>query len=124
PTIAGSSTFTITASDSKISGLTGGQAYTLTVNLGGNVLPVTTATITTPYLTIPNFGASPTIYSVASGNWSSPATWSLGRVPTTGDIVDIYPGTTVTYDVNATVQLKTLEIQPTGTMTLRTDVNT
>jgi hypothetical protein len=124
PTTAGSSTFTITASDSKTSGLTGSHAYSLTVNPGGNVPPVTSATITTPYLTIPNFGATPTIYSVGSGNWSNPAIWSLGRVPTAGDIVDIYPGTTVTYDVNATVQLNTLEIQPTGTLTFRTDINT
>src|SRR5262249_34168435 len=64
------------------------------------------------------------IYSVANGNWSSPATWSLGRVPTTGDIVDINPGTTVTYDVYSTAALNTLEIQPTATLTFRPDINT
>jgi hypothetical protein len=54
--------------------------------------------ITTPYLKIPNFGAKPTIYSVQSGNWSSAATWSLGRVPRAGDIVDVNSGTTVNSD--------------------------
>ena len=73
---------------------------TLVVNSSGTVSPITTPMIVTPYLTIPNFGATPTIYSIASGNWYNPATWSLDRVPTTGDIVDIEPGTTVTYNVN------------------------
>ncbi len=59
--------------------------------------------ITTPYLKIPNFGANPTIVSIQSGNWSNPATWSLGRLPQVGDIVDINPNTTVAYDVNSTV---------------------
>jgi hypothetical protein len=75
-------------------------------------------------LSIPDFGAQPTIYSVASGDWSNPATWSAGRIPGAGDIVDINPGTTVTYDVNSTAALNTLEIQPTGTLTFRTDINT
>src|SRR5262249_45589738 len=83
--------------------------------------------ITTSYLKIPNFGATPTIYSIASGNWSNPATWSLGRVPIAGDIVDIDPGTTVTYDVNdsaGAAALNTLEIQPTGKLTFSTTSNT
>jgi hypothetical protein len=124
PTAAGSSTFTVTATDTANSGLTGSHAYTLTVNPAGGVQPVTTPYITTPYLTIPNFGAKPTIYSVASGNWSNPAIWSLGRVPGAGDIVDIEPGTTVTYDLNSTVALNTLEIQPTATLTFATGINT
>jgi hypothetical protein len=122
PSLSGTSSFTITATDSKTGSLTGSQAYTLTVNSA--VPPVTSPTITTNYLTIPNFGAKPTIYSVANDDWSSPSTWSLGRVPTTGDIVDIWPGTTVTYDVNSSVALNTLEIQPTGILTFRTDIST
>src|SRR5439155_416081 len=34
------------------------------------------------------------------------------------------PGTTVTYDVVSTAALNTLEIQPTATLTFRTDINT
>jgi hypothetical protein len=121
PSATGTYTFTIAATDSSNPNLTGSQAYTLTVTA---VSPITSPTITTNYLTIPNFGATPNIYSVANGNWSSASTWSLGRVPTTGDIVNIYPGTAVTYDVNSTAALNTLEIQPTGTLTFRTDIST
>jgi hypothetical protein len=73
---------------------------------------------------IPNFGANPTITSVQSGNWSDPNTWSLGRIPTDGDIVDVSPNTTVTYDVNSTARLNTLEIQYAGSLKFRTDINT
>jgi hypothetical protein len=124
PTTAGNASFTITATDSANSSLQGSRAYAVTVASSGfNSSP----TITTSYLTIPNFGAKPTIFSVASGNWSSPATWSLGRVPSAGDIVDINPGTTVTYDVNdssAAAALNTVEIQATGTLTFATNINT
>jgi hypothetical protein len=113
PTI-GTWSFTITATDRNSPGLRGSQAYALTV----------TSFIVTPNLSIPDFGANPTIYSVASGNWSNAATWSLGRLPTTGDIVDILPGFTVTYDVNSTTALNTVEIQAGATLTFRTNINT
>jgi uncharacterized repeat protein (TIGR01451 family) len=80
--------------------------------------------ITTPYDKIPNFGQYPTIYSVKSGNWSDPTTWSLGRVPTTGDIVSIDGATTVTYDTVSTAAINTVVIQSGGTLTFRTDVST
>jgi hypothetical protein len=80
--------------------------------------------IITPYLNIPDFGANPTIVSVKSGNWSDPTVWSLGRLPGAGDIVDVNPGTTVVYDVNSTVALNTLEIQATGSLKFRTDIDT
>src|SRR5262249_58150567 len=44
---------------------------------------------------IPRFGAHPSIVSIVSGPWSDPGTWSLGRVPGTGDGGDILPGTVV-----------------------------
>ncbi len=83
--------------------------------------------VTFPYLNIPDFGYDPTIVSVQSGNWSNPATWSLGRVPAAGDIVDINPGTTVTYDLDDTTDaapLNTVEVQSGGTLTFSTSVNT
>jgi PKD repeat protein len=74
---------------------------------------------------IPDFGANPTIVSVASGNWSNPSTWSGDRLPTTGDIVDILAGTDITYDEdNLTTAYNTLEIQSGGTLQFRTDINT
>src|SRR5262249_38173378 len=38
--------------------------------------------------------------TIASGNWNNPAIWSLGTVPTTGDLVKISVGDTVTYNVD------------------------
>jgi PKD repeat protein len=126
PASAGTYVVGLTVTDTD--GATGTANTSITVTAPAPQLPPPSpaagAVITTPYLQIPNFGANPTIYSVASGNWSSPSTWSAGRVPTTGDIVDIEPGTTVTYDVNSTAALNTVEIQNTGTLTFRTDINT
>jgi PKD repeat protein len=122
---AGAYTATLTVTDAD--GLTASSSATVTVSSSGANLFNSSPTITTPYLSIPNFGAKPTVYSVKSGNWSNPTVWSLGRLPTAGDIVDINPGTTVTYDVNDSTNsmpLNTVEIQNTGTLTFRTDVNT
>ncbi|MDQ2806741.1 MAG: G8 domain-containing protein, partial [Chloroflexota bacterium] len=41
------------------------------------------------------------ITSIASGNWSNPATWSSGTVPTAADDVTIANATTVTIDIAA-----------------------
>jgi hypothetical protein len=84
----------------------------------------TPAYIQTDYDKIPNFGANATIVSVASGPWSSPSTWSAGRVPTTGDVVSIAPNTTVTYDTASSAVLDTIAVQAGGTLQFRTDVNT
>src|SRR5262249_42874519 len=96
------------------------------VAAGGNAAPPPNSDpyIVTSYLKIPNFGAHPTIRTIASGNWSNAKIWSAGRVPAAGDLVSIDPGYTVTYDVNSTAALNTLEIQATGTLTFRTDLNT
>ena len=40
-----------------------------------------TSYVYTPYDRIPNFGANPTIVSIATGDWSNPNTWSNGRTP-------------------------------------------
>jgi PKD repeat protein len=105
-------TVTLTVTDQ-----TGASASTTTTAFCG-------ASIVTPFDTIPDFGARPTIVSVASGNWSNPQTWSLGRLPTTGDIVDIKAGTTVTYDVMSAVSLNTVEVLAGGQLHWRPDINT
>ena len=121
---AGSYTVTFTARD-KDRGI--GSLTTSALVSSQTVQPITSPTIDTPYLSIPNFGAHPNIYSVKSGNWSDPSVWSLSRIPATGDIVNVYPGTTVIYDLNDATNSKvldTVEVQPTGTLTFRTDINT
>ena len=52
----------------------------------------------TPNEKIPNFGASPTIFSVTSGDWSNINTWSAGRLPQSGDVVKISQGDVVVFD--------------------------
>ena len=99
-----------------------GTSSTITVTVsnssGGNIV--------TPWDTIPNFGANPTIVSAVSGNWSSAATWSGNRTPTANDVVSIGAGTVVTYDVTManTDAVKTVAIQPGGKLIFRTDVST
>jgi PKD repeat protein len=113
-------------------------SYTVSVTVtdknGGATARTATATITAPapvgevidtgHDKIPNFGANANIVTVASGNWSSPSTWSLGRVPTAGDIVAIKTGFTVTYDLVSDAAVKTVAIQGGGRLIFRTDVNT
>jgi hypothetical protein len=47
---------------------------------------------------IPNWGLSATIKAVQNGSWSSPGTWSAGRIPNANDTVLIPAGKTVTLD--------------------------
>jgi hypothetical protein len=53
---------------------------------------------TLPHDTIPDFCASPTIRTIASGPWSSASIWSPSRLPGAGDVVEIATGTVVTLD--------------------------
>jgi hypothetical protein len=120
---AGTYTVTLTATDKD----GGSKSTTTSVTVGSsgsgsgeNHNPF----ITTPWDNIPNFGQSPNIYSSQSGNWSSPSTWSLGRVPQAGDVVSIDPGITVTYDANSTAAVTTVIVQNGGTLNFNTTINT
>ena len=71
---------------------------------------------------IPDFCEAATVRSVGSGAWSSPATWSAGRVPVAGEGVSIGEGTTVTYDVVSNAALACVDVH--GAVRFRTDINT
>lgn len=81
------------------------------------------STCTTAHDIIPNFAGQPTIRSVQNGAWSSPATWSLARVPNPSDTVAIGAGTTVTFD-SFTGVAKTVGIEANGRLNFRTDIST
>lgn len=74
--------------------------------------------------------AEGTIKSVASGDWSSPATWDAGRVPEASDVVAIQLGHTVSFDV-ATARVagvhvacqSTLRFAPGASATLESSGN-
>lgn len=74
--------------------------------------------------TVPDFGAHPTIAAVRSGSWSDAGTWSLGRLPQTGDVVAIGSGVSVTYDAVSDAHLQTLVVQDGGKLGFRTDRDT
>jgi hypothetical protein len=61
-----------------------------------------------------SFGANKT--SAGTGNWNTAATWSPTGVPTTGDVVTIATGHTVTVNTN-TASLNSLTINAGGTLT-------
>lgn len=116
-------------------GFSGGDSFTYQVSDSQSLSNIATVSIAvqpgasgdfieTAHDKIPNFGANPTIISIHSGNWSDPNTWSLGRLPTTGDVVSIKSGFAVTYDVISNDALKTVAIQAGGSLIFRTDVST
>lgn len=76
----------------------------------------------TPWDTIPDFAANPTLVSVRSGNWSDPAAWAPARVPGAGDVVSVLAGHTITYDASGAAAVKTVAVQ--GALSFRTDINT
>jgi PKD repeat protein len=115
---AGTYTAKLTVTDSENASTTATTTVTVTT-------PVPVGDyIVTPWDKIPNFGAHPTITSVHSGSWSNPSTWSLGRLPTDGDVVDITAGTTVAYDVNSATRITTVEVMAGGELDFATNVTT
>ncbi|MBI3263418.1 MAG: G8 domain-containing protein, partial [Acidobacteria bacterium] len=87
-------------------------------------IPVCSSPLRTPYDTIPNFAANPTLVSVGSGPWSVASTWSAGRVPVANDVVVISPQSVVTYDVVSDEAIKTVAIRAGGQLRFRTDIDT
>ncbi|HEV3021485.1 MAG TPA: G8 domain-containing protein [Pirellulales bacterium] len=73
---------------------------------------------------IPDFGANPTDFTIASGEWSNPAVWSTGKSPGTGDVVDISAGTRIHYAVNSGAALNTVAVVPGGELDFATDAST
>ena len=70
---------------------------------------------------IPDFAASPTIAALASGNWSDPAAWDAGHVPSQADVVAIPEGVELTiHDTSAVAD----RIVVHGTLRFATDVDT
>ncbi|MGH9256860.1 MAG: G8 domain-containing protein [Vicinamibacterales bacterium] len=71
---------------------------------------------------IPRICAEPTVTAVASGAWSSPATWSTRRVPSAGDAVRVAGGMHVTYDAVSDAPLRCVDVE--GHLAFRADTNT
>ncbi len=80
--------------------------------------------ISTGHDTIPDFCTNSNIQTVASGSWSDPNIWSLGRVPLAGDRVIISTGTMVNYDLVSDASLLNLCIETGATLSFVHDRNT
>ena len=87
------------------------------------LLPVAgwAAGLHTAFDNIPDFAANPTISSNVNGTWSSPSTWTPGRVPGLNDIVKI--NHTVTYD-STTGDTDVIGIDAGGTLRFSTTQTT
>jgi hypothetical protein len=71
---------------------------------------------------IPNFAHNPTAFTVSSGDWSDPNTWSDGGVPNLNDVVLIDQDHSVTYDVLSNTEVSSVGIS--GTLRFSTNQNT
>lgn len=71
---------------------------------------------------IPDFCATPTIWTVASGSWTDAAIWSGGRMPGANDVVVVSQSTSVTYGIVSDAALACLGLD--GSLRFQTGVNT
>ena len=87
-----------TTKDITITNTVSGDVYALTMTPSADACAnPTTATVS---LTIGGSGCISIITSIVSGNWETPATWNLNRLPTTADNVIISANHTVTVTTN------------------------
>lgn len=131
---ASNGTFTATLKVTNNQSVSVSASSTITTSTPSVPVDYTASSIT-PYIlsnpvftysvfTVPNFGAIPTVKSIANGNWTATGTWNTGVVPTTGDIVSIEPNTTVTYNSTNTASIGTVIIQNAGNLVWATNANT
>lgn len=117
--------FTVTL---QVTDKNGGRGTgTVSVSVEDRLLPPSSPSgnfIQTRFDHFPNFGENPTVRSVGSGNWSSPATWSPARMPVAGDVVSIGSGHTVLYDTTNSPTLRTVSVQVGGHLQWHTSVDT
>ena len=71
---------------------------------------------------IPDFCSAATVTTTRSGSWSDPRIWSAGRVPGTGDVVNVAAGTDISYDVSSDAAITCLAVN--GRLAFRTDRDT
>src|SRR6266436_4572627 len=71
---------------------------------------------------VPDFCASPTVSSAASGAWSDPATWSPRKVPGAADRVAIGTGHNVVYDDSSDTKIGCIDVR--GHLSVAADRNT
>jgi hypothetical protein len=68
---------------------------------------------------IPRVCADVDVASVASGAWSSPSTWSTGKVPSAGEGVLVAADTRVAYDVISDAKVQCVDVE--GVLAFRPD---
>lgn len=69
-----------------------------------------------------SFAGPPLVRSAKSGPWSVGTTWDGGKIPATGDRVQIRTGHVVTYDVAADAVIRSIHVA--GTLTFARDKDT
>ena len=100
------------------------QQYIGSMGAGGSGAPVQEQYFYLPHDTVLNPTYASGVYSTQSGNWGTASTWSVNRVPISGDLVSISPGHTVVYDISGAGYIKAVGIVSGGTLKWKTDGNT
>ncbi len=80
------------------------------------------ASVVTGLAAAPATAAPELTRSARSGPWSAPATWENGQLPKQGTKVQIRTGHTVVYDVDSSLEIRSVHVA--GTLTFMPDKNT